>query len=124
MHEKCHSQIDHLQARIAALEAKNKEYLDKIANPVDEGRVEMIRATKMARKSVGFMEEVEVMEKLVDETLDDLAQKDQTISYLRTELESKIEEINKNSLQIDDLGVRLSAAELMASQASELATEY
>lgn len=124
MHEKCHSQIDHLKTRIAALEVKNKEYLDKIANPVDEGRVEMIRATKMARKSVGFMEEVEVMEKLVDETLDDLAQKDQTISYLRTELESKIEEINKNSLQIDDLGVRLSAAELMASQASELATEY
>lgn len=124
MHEKCHSQIDHLKTRIAALEAKNKEYLDKIANPVDEGRVEMIRATKMARKSVGFMEEVEVMEKLVDETLDDLAQKDQTIAYLRTELESKIEEISKHSLKIDDLGARLSAAELMASQASDLATEY
>jgi hypothetical protein len=56
-----------------ALEAKNKEYLDRIANPVDDGRVEMIRATKMARKSANFMEKVEVMEKLVDETLDDLA---------------------------------------------------
>ena len=56
-----------------ALEAKNKEYLDRIANPVDDSRVEMIRATKMARKSANFMEEVEVMEKLVDETLDDLA---------------------------------------------------
>lgn len=56
-----------------ALEAKNKEYLDRIANPVDDGRVEMIKLTKMARKSANFMEEVEVMEKLVDETLDDLA---------------------------------------------------
>ena len=55
------------------MESKNKEYLDRIANPIDNDRVEMIKATKMARKSSNFLEEVEVMEKLVDETLDDLA---------------------------------------------------
>jgi len=64
--------------------------LDRIANPIDNEKVELIKATKMARKSANFMEEVEVMEKLVDETLDDLAQKELTIEYLRSELDSKI----------------------------------
>lgn len=64
--------------------------MDRIANPIDNEKVELIKATKMARKSANFMEEVEVMEKLVDETLDDLAQKELTIEYLRSELDSKI----------------------------------
>ena len=94
IHQQYKGQIDLLQQRISSLEAKNKEYLDRLANPTDEDRKEMLRATKEARKSVTFMQEVTSMEKLVDETLEELLQKEGTIDYLKSELDAKLAELD------------------------------
>lgn len=82
-------QMDSLHARIQALEAKNKEYLDRLAGQGENDRQELLRETKMARKSVG----VEDIAKLVDETLDEIAQKEQMLQYLRAEIEEKNHEL-------------------------------
>jgi len=73
VHLQCNTQIDELRQRIKQLEAKNKDYLDKLANPMDEGKAELIKQTKQARKS-GIALEQEAID-VLDETLEELVQK-------------------------------------------------
>lgn len=96
LHIQCNRQMDELRARIAQLEAKNKEYLDQMANHNDsEQRRELIRETKVARRSGQLDTAGDEVVNLLDETIDELMQKEKAIAYLKNELESKQAELSE-----------------------------